>query len=278
MTGYQLTAGQQQQLINFLNAGKSIYLEGNDFGYYHGTSQVYSMFGCSYLGDSDTVLSLTGQQDTLAHDVSLNYHNATYTNDYTDWIDASDGASLLFKSEEGKGRVVSYAGANGDYRAIHCSYVFGAMKNTGASHTKAEIMAAYMRYLQGGDFVLGVANDISASAGGSVCMGLEASVSEANRTYGVMGSVTGTSPGFHVGSVDVPLNPDPFFQFVFMYWNSTICNNFMGNLNGNGCAAATFDTLGAVDPSFVGVQMHFAYILANPIDYASAPVEVNVIP
>ena len=35
MTDYPLTAGQQQQLVGFLNSGKGLYIGGNDFGYFH---------------------------------------------------------------------------------------------------------------------------------------------------------------------------------------------------------------------------------------------------
>ncbi|MBU0756123.1 MAG: hypothetical protein KJ645_13350 [Planctomycetes bacterium] len=278
MTDYQLTAGQQQQLIDFLNNGKSIYVEGGDFGYYHGSSAVYAMFGCNFLGDSDTVLSLTGQRYTIQDQVTLNYYNAQYTNDYTDWISAKTGATILFKSEENKDRVVAYAGPNGTYRAIHCTFVFGAMKNDGASHTKAQIMAAYMRYLKGDDFVLGATEDISAATGGQVCMCLEPPASEANRLYGVLGTGSGTDPGFQWAFAHFPLNYDVFMEMVIAYWNTPYLDRFMGNLNAQGRSAAIFNTLGPLDSMLVGVQMHFGYVLANPINYASMPIEVNIVP
>lgn len=277
MSDYALTAGQQQQIIDFLNAGKAVYVGGSDFGYYHKDHAVYGMFGCSYLGDSDNISSLNGKRLTMCDSVSTTFVNHTYTNAYVDWI-GPNGGDILFTSEEGYNRVIAYSGPNGTYRAIHATYIFGAMKDAGATYTKAQIMGAYMRYLKGDDFVLPVACDLTGTDGGTICLGLEATPSEAGRTYGVLGTTSGTSPGFGLGFVNVPLNPDPFMDVVILLWNSPFFKNFMGTLDTDGRGLATIDIPGPLDPSWVGIQMHFAYVLNNFIDYASVPVEVNILP
>jgi len=72
MTDYALTAGQQQQLVDFLNDGKGLFIDGNDFGYFHNANTIYKMFGCSYLGDSNVFSSLTGDDNRLLGGAAIN--------------------------------------------------------------------------------------------------------------------------------------------------------------------------------------------------------------
>ena len=112
MTDYELTAGQQQDLVGFLNDGKGLYIGGNDFGYFNGGDPIYSMFGCTYLGDHTDVTSLAGQTDTLLDGSTINYSNAGYPGDYLDWI-GSAGGDLLYKCQSSRYRAVAYAGPDG---------------------------------------------------------------------------------------------------------------------------------------------------------------------
>jgi len=276
MSDYALTAGQQQQLIGFLNAGKAIYIEGNDFGYYHGTSTLYSMFGCTYLGDSDVVQSLSGQADTYMEGASIQYQASGYADDYMDWI-GSSGGELSLKSEEGKWRLVSYAGRFGKYRAIHAAFWLGALKNSGASFTKAQLMEAFMRYLKGDTLVLGLNDSISAATGGEVDFFLEAPRAQAGRIYALLGSVSGTSPGIPVGSAILPVNFDVFTTVVISLMNSPALQNFYAALDGEGRAMATLNTLGPLDPSYAGLNMYFAYFLTETGDFASNPVILPIV-
>ncbi len=275
MTDYELTAGQQSQLVSFLNAGKAIYIDGNDFGYFHSTTTLYSMFGCTYLGDSDVVVSMTGEDDTFMESASFSYQASGYADDYMDWI-GSNGGDLSLKSEEGKWRLVSYAGPDGTYRAIHAAFWLTALKDGQSNYTKAELMAAFMRYLKGDSLVLGLKGSVPASTGGHVDMFLENPVSEAGREYIMLGSVSGTNPGLPLGSVILPLNYDMFMGIVINNLNGPIFVNFLGNLDAQGRAMATLNTLGPVDPACAGISIYFAYALMAPYDFASNPVEVYI--
>jgi hypothetical protein len=282
MGDYPLTAGQQQQLTNFLNAGKSIYLEGNDFGYFQKTTNFYKMFGATYMGDgssSNNVATLSGQRDTLMDGSLMGYPKGTqYPDQYVDYINPN-GGDLLFKCQTSRGRGVCYAGPDGTYRTVYLTFWFGAMKNASSTHTKAELMAAIMRYLKGDSLVVTLEDEIPASTGIQIPMFLENPVSEGNRPYGVFGSVTGTSPGIPVnGSVTLPLNFDPFFMLVTSMWNTPAFSNFLGNLDATGRSIATFDTLAPLDPGLVGLTFYFAYLLRSPYDFASNAVEIPVVP
>jgi hypothetical protein len=282
MSDYALTAGQQQLIIDFLNAGKSVYIEGNDFGYFHKSHAIYSMFGITFVADgagSNNVMALTGQAGVLTEGMGLNYtYGAAYPDQYVDEFKANvlGGADILCQCQKGAGRLSAFT-AGGTYRAMHSSFWFGAMKNVLGTHDKQEVMAAYLRFLSGDSLVLGMDTEVSAASGGTVNMFLETEAAKGNRQFGILGSVTGTSPGFNAGFVTVPLNYDVFTDIVILFWNTPVFENFLGTLDGKGRASAALNAT-AIDPVAVGVTLDFAYILANPIDFASNPAPVTIVP
>jgi len=225
MSDYPLTAGQQQQLVSFLNAGKAIYIEGNDFGYFQSTTAFYKMFGANYAGDGNStnnVQNLNGERATLLNGTFNSYvYGSQYPDQYVDFI-TSNGADILLKCQQGKGRLAFYSGPNGTYRTIYSTFWFGAMKNSGAAYTKAELMDAYVKFLKGDGMMPWLADHLSATTGGEIALFLERPVSEAGRLYAVVGTVTGTSPGTPVGSVVLPINFDAFTSLVIAFWNTPL--------------------------------------------------------
>lgn len=281
MPDYVLTAGQQQQLNDFFDAGNSIYVEGNDFGYKMKNSDFYQKFGCTFEGDGksmNNVQNLTGQANTLLDGCLIDY---TYGLDYPDtFVDeiSSAGGDIFFRCQDDIGRAVAYSGDAGTYRAIHSTIWFGAIKDAGASHTKAQIMQTYLNYLRGGNFVVGLTPELSATTGGKVHMFLENLSTDAGRVYAVVGSITGTNPGWPVGSVVIPCNFDSFTLIVINLWNTPLFVNFQSSLNTQGRAVATLDYSGTLDPSAVGTVLYFAHVLAAPFDKTSNAVEVSIVP
>ncbi|MEW6743257.1 MAG: C25 family cysteine peptidase [Planctomycetota bacterium] len=91
--------------------------------------------------------------------------------------------------------------------------------------------------------LLADAYSISAATGGAVHMSLEAGAANSNRTYLVLGSVTGTSPGFDLpGGTHVPLNWDVFTTLIVTSDVSGRVqggNGRVGGVNGEGGTAAS---------------------------------------
>jgi hypothetical protein len=56
---------------------------------------------------------------------------------------------------------------------------------------------------------------------------------------------------------------------MFMY--------FCGELNASGEATAQLNA-GPLDPAYVGVILHFAYVLYAPFDFVSNPVPITIVP
>jgi hypothetical protein len=142
-----LAPAEQTTLVNFLNAGKGLYIENPDLGFHHGNTTFYSMLGCDYIGDgnaSGNVSSVTGETGTFVEGMTFNYPYEQGPDSYNDII-GSNGGTIFFKSQDTNGRALCYNGTTGDYRSIHSTIIFGAHQNT--SSTKLDLMTVYMNYL-----------------------------------------------------------------------------------------------------------------------------------
>jgi hypothetical protein len=95
--------------------------------------------------------------------------------------------------------------------------------------------------------------------------------------------VTGTHPGFTLNGIDVPLNPDPWTWAAFSLINTPIMKDFMGTLDGNGQAKATFMAAGPLPINAIGLVLYFDYLIleypqAPPAVFASNPIYILIIP
>jgi len=119
---------------------------------------------------------------------------------------------------------------------------------------------------------------ISEATGGYANFSLSAGAANMNRSYIIMGSVTGTSPGIPLpsGGAVLPLNWDIFTDYVILLANSPVFLNFINTLDGSGESAAKMD-IGPI-PGAAGLTMQFAYALAGPLNFASNPVGIEITP
>lgn len=127
-------------------------------------------------------------------------------------------------------------------------------------------------------YLVADSNAISARDGGIVNFELAAGVANANRTYIVLGSATGTTPGTALpgGHVTLPLNWDIFTDIVLQLMNTTLFANFLGTLDTSGEAAAQINAP-PLPATTVGTQLDFAYTLRGPYDFVSNPEHVEII-
>lgn len=122
-------------------------------------------------------------------------------------------------------------------------------------------------------------DQISEATGGHVAFTLDAGTGNAWRSYIIVGSVSGTSPGITLpgGMATLPLKWDVFTSVVIDLLNTMPFQSFLGQLDANGKAGAIFDTLGPI-PGLAGVTMSFAFALNKPWDFASNPVNIDIVP
>jgi len=116
------------------------------------------------------------------------------------------------------------------------------------------------------------------NTGGTVNFSLAAGSDNANRRYLLAGSRSGTQPGTLLpgGLATIPLNRDQITDFILGRLNSPPFTDFYGTLDPQGNAAAQLNAPPV--PSMIGMTLHFAYALASPWDFASNPVEVEIVP
>jgi len=126
-----------------------LYIENPDLGYAHSGTLLYQMLGATYLGDGNSyvtgnVQSVSGQSGTFVAGMNYNYMYQQPPDNYVDYI-GSNGGTLLFKSQEGYGRVICYAGPSNSYRSIYSTFNLGALRN--GVNTKLQLVTKYMEYL-----------------------------------------------------------------------------------------------------------------------------------
>jgi hypothetical protein len=119
---------------------------------------------------------------------------------------------------------------------------------------------------------------LPASTGGVVTLSLNGAPSQAGRTYVTALSLSGTAPGTPAGSVTIPLNKDAYTDYCLQNLNGPVFKNFAGTLNGSGDATATFNAPVLANPILIGKKISFAWFTLAPIDFASNPVEVLIVP
>jgi C1A family cysteine protease len=118
--------------------------------------------------------------------------------------------------------------------------------------------------------------EITASAATVIDMSLDAGAANAGRPYLLLGTLSGTSPGFPLpGGQVLPINWDLFTDLILAVMHTPVFQNFLGNLDGMGTATATLDTLGPINPAIIGATAHFAYTLGSPFDFTSNPIPVT---
>ncbi|MHC4942696.1 MAG: right-handed parallel beta-helix repeat-containing protein [Planctomycetota bacterium] len=119
---------------------------------------------------------------------------------------------------------------------------------------------------------------LSAASGGNVVFSLRAGRLHQKRDYIILGGMSGFEPGFALpgGHVTLPVNWDVLTDQILPLINTPVFSNFLSKLDIHGAAEAELAT-GPLDPAFVGLVMHYAYALNMPFDYASNPVQVEIV-
>lgn len=120
--------------------------------------------------------------------------------------------------------------------------------------------------------------EIPASIGWSVQLDLDAGPAHADRTYLILGTVSGTTPGYALpGGTILPINWDVFTTMCMSLINTPVFNHFYGTLDSAGRSWAQVAT-GPLSSSTVGTVLDFAYCMNNPFNFASNSVQVEIIP
>jgi hypothetical protein len=116
-------------------------------------------------------------------------------------------------------------------------------------------------------------------AGSSLDFHLDAGVAQADKLYLMIGTMSGTEPGFTLrNGLHVPLNWDPFCLLTLNKAGTGPFQDFLGILDSSGQTTATLDTQGPLDASLIGIVASFAYVAFPLGDYVSNPIDVTFVP
>ena len=142
-----MSSVKQRWLIEYLQQGGSLYIEGSDVCSKHQAGGLAEYLGAALVseGTNRDVYGLTGQDETFVGSLQFDYEGGSNTHRTIDALRASSG-ELLFACEEGKGRAI--ANSSGNYRTICSSVILGAFADGEGNNTKAYLMKKYLEFLE----------------------------------------------------------------------------------------------------------------------------------
>ncbi len=128
----------------------------------------------------------------------------------------------------------------------------------------------------------GDVDQVSVGGGGAQTLALDAGLASAGLVYLVLGSATGTEPGFPVGADVLPLAIDVYLLFTLANPNVPPLSGSLGMLDASGRASATFALPPGVGASLVGTELNHAAVvldvLAPAVVAVTNPVPVQLVP
>jgi uncharacterized membrane protein len=128
----------------------------------------------------------------------------------------------------------------------------------------------------------GVPDELSIATGGTQTLTLKAGASRAGFVYMILGSTTGTAPGFPVDGLVLPVNVDSYFLYTLLTPNGPVLSNSLGVLDMNGEATATFNLPTGLSPSLAGITVFHAFAALSGtsglVEFVSQAAQVNLAP
>jgi len=142
-------------LVDYLNNGGSLYMEGGDTWAYDQQTAVHPMFYINGTNDgSGDMGTLLGQTATFTEGMSFVYNG---DNSWMDHIEPIAPAVKIFDNQSPQyGTGVAYN--DGDYKTIGASHEFGGLVDGSSPSTKEELMAAYLEFLGITNFLQAIFN------------------------------------------------------------------------------------------------------------------------
>ena len=125
-------------------------------------------------------------------------------------------------------------------------------------------MMAAVRGLGHRDSLVADVDAVSSLLGGVQTLHMLAGPDHAGRAVLLLGSVSGSSPGFPLDDLTVPLNVDAYTLFTAQHPNKGPLAGSLGVLDANGHAAATW-TMPAPLPEAEGAVLHHAYVVFDHV-------------
>lgn len=125
--------------------------------------------------------------------------------------------------------------------------------------------------------------EVSITAAGTTDLVLFAGAEHAGAIHFVVGSYTGTSLGFEVDGVTLPIDRDAYTDQCVFDYNGAILTNNLGVIGEDGTAVVHFQLPTGLDPALAGVRIwHTAIVIGSPVFWppvlVTDPVDLVLVP
>jgi len=143
-SNHQLTDAEAGRLVDYLENGGKLYMEGRTTWYEDPQTALHPMFNMDVIEDTwfeyDT---LWGREDAFTEDMAFEFDaNQPYNNYY---VEAIEPAFLIFQSQEvDYGSTVAFD--EGTYKTIGSAFEFGGLVNGQPPSTKQQLMMEYLDF------------------------------------------------------------------------------------------------------------------------------------
>ena len=111
--------------------------------------------------------------------------------------------------------------------------------------------------------LVGSPDSLSTATGGIHAMELNAGASLGGQLYWLLGSLSGSSPGFPYDGLVIALNPDSYFTYTSLHPNTPPLTGSLGNLQVDGTASASFTLPAALFPELAGATAVHAFVVID---------------
>ena len=155
-SGHQLTNIESTKLIQYLNAGGNLYLEGRRTWHDDPPRAIHTRFNIDVVVDSwfgfDTLVGVDG---TFTDGMHFVYDGMTPLNDYY-MVPEGNAFSVMTGTDPVHAYTVAYD--EGSYKTIGCSYEFGSLVDDEDPSTKERLMYEYLNFF--GDIMTSVPESV----------------------------------------------------------------------------------------------------------------------
>lgn len=119
---------------------------------------------------------------------------------------------------------------------------------------------------------------ISVATGGTQVLSIDVGPEHAGRSFLLLGSASGTAPGFKLQGVEVPLRFDNYTQYTTTNLNSSLLLGSPGTLDALGRGTARLQLPTGMPASLVGTTLfHAAVVYDNKVRLATNAAPVNLL-
>ncbi len=156
-TAGSLSMSQRDRLMDYMDSGGPLYIEGGEVGNTYAYTPFYDYLGVEYVDDGrpkaeGNVNEALGTNSLDGIDLEYPPYMSENPDNFIDELrEEGDNAEMVMVSKrpgnQSNGRVVWFADPNGSSRVVYSSIIFGGLKD-GTSGNKNQLMGQYVAFLK----------------------------------------------------------------------------------------------------------------------------------